>query len=73
RAVYGALSTWHRATEYVVRGADYFRKFMDGYYVQKPFDYAIYEADGTRPSGVSAERRERHVARPTWHWKGRAH
>ncbi|MEZ4790364.1 MAG: glycosyltransferase [Flavobacteriales bacterium] len=73
RAVYGALSTWHRATEYVVRGADYLRKFLDGYYSQKPFDYAIYEADGARPSGVSAERRVRHVARPTWHWKGRAH
>lgn len=73
RAVYGALSTWHRATEYFVRGADYARKIMDGYYSQKPFDYAIYDADSTRPDGVSTTRRSRHVAKPTWHWKGRAH
>ncbi|MCC6540884.1 MAG: glycosyltransferase [Flavobacteriales bacterium] len=73
RAVYGALSTWHRATEYAVRGADYFRKFMDGYYRQKPFDYAIYQADEQRPSGVSESRQVRYVAKPTWHWKGRAH
>jgi glycosyltransferase involved in cell wall biosynthesis len=73
RAVYGSLSTWHRATEYIVRGADYARKIMDGYYSQKPFDYAIYDADPTSPSGVSAVRRSRHVAKPTWHWKGRAH
>lgn len=73
RAVYGSLSTWHRATEYIVRGADYARKIMDGYYSQKPFDYAIYDADPTSPSGVSMVRRSRHVAKPTWHWKGRAH
>lgn len=73
RAVYGALSTWHRATEYVVRGADYARKIMDGYYAQKPFDYAIYDADVASPSGVAQQRRTRHVAKPTWHWKGRAH
>ncbi len=73
RAVYGSLSTWHRATEYIVRGADYARKIMDGYYSQKPFDYAIYDAAPTSPSGVSAVRRSRHVAKPTWHWKGRAH
>jgi len=73
RAVYGALSAWHRATEYFVRGADYARKFADGYYTQKPFDYAIYDADPTAPTGVKASRRMRHVAKPTWHWKGRAH
>lgn len=73
RAVYGALSPWHRATEYVVRGADYARKFLDGYYRQAPFDYAIYDVDETRADGVSASRRSRHVAKPTWHWKGRAH
>jgi hypothetical protein len=71
--VYGSLSTWHRAMEYIVRGADYARKIMDGYYSQRPFDYAIYDADPTSPSGVSAVRRSRHVAKPTWHWKGRAH
>jgi hypothetical protein len=73
RAVYGALSTWHRATEYFVRGADYARKFADGYYSQKPFDYAIYDADPNAPTGVKTPRRVRHVAKPTWHWKGRAH
>jgi len=73
RAVYGALSPWHRATEFFVRGADYSRKIIDGYYMQKPFDYAIYDADTTSPSGVSAQRRRRHVEKPTWHWKGRSH
>lgn len=73
RAVYGALSTWHRATEYFVRGMDYLRKILDGYYSQKPFDYAIYQADAERTSGVSVSRRQRHVAKPTWHWKGRVH
>ncbi len=73
RAVYGALSTWHRATEYFVRGADYGRKIMDGYYTQKPFDYAIFDADTSRSDGVSATRRTHHVAKPTWHWKGRSH
>lgn len=73
RSVYGALSPRHRATEHVVRGADYARKFMDGYYSQKPFDYAIYEPDPNAPSGVSTARRTYHVTRPTWRWKGRAH
>ena len=73
RAVYGALSPWHRATEYCVRGADYARKILDGYYTQKPFDYAIYGADASTPMGVTATRRTRHVADPTWHWKGRVH
>lgn len=73
RAVYGALSTWHRATEVFVRGADYARKLLDGYYSQPPFDYAIYDPDDTAPGGVSAARHTRHVAAPTWYWKGRAH
>lgn len=73
RAVYAALSPWHRATEYFVRGADYARKILDGYYTQRPFDYAIYEEDPATASGVSSARRTRHVAEPTWHWKGRAH
>ncbi len=71
RSVYGALSPWHRATEHLVRGADYARKFMDGYYRQEPFDYAVYDADPA--TGVSAQRRLHNVAKPTWHWKNRSH
>lgn len=73
RAVYGALSPFQRACEPVVRGADYLRKFLDGYYTQKPFDYAIYDADPSSPGGVSSARRIRHVAEPTFRWKGRKH
>ncbi len=73
RAVYGALSTFQRACEPLVRGADYLRKFLDGYYSQAPFDYAIYDPDATAPGGVSPTRRSRHVARPTFRWKGRKH
>lgn len=73
RAVYGALSPIQRACEPLVRGADYLRKFLDGYYSQAPFDYAIYDPDAAAPSGVSATRRTRHVAKPTFRWKGRKH
>lgn len=73
RAVYGSLSPFQRACEPLVRGADYLRKFLDGYYSQKPFDYAIYDTDPAALGGVSATRRSRHVAKPTFRWKGRKH
>lgn len=68
--VRAALSPFHRATAPLVRAGDYLRKFMDGYYFQKPYDYAIYDADPSVPSGVSAARRSHHVAEPTFIWKG---
>jgi len=73
RAVYGALTPLQRATEPIVRGADYLRKFLDGYYSQKPFDYAIFDLDPASSTGVAAKRRSRHVATPTFRWKGRKH
>lgn len=68
--VRAALSPIQRATAPVVRAGDYLRKFTDGYYFQKPYDYAIYDTDPSAPSGVSTSRRSHHVAKPTFIWKG---
>ena len=68
--VRAALSPVQRASAPLVRAGDYARKFADGYYFQKPYDYAIYDADPSADSGVSAKRRSHHVAKPTFIWKG---
>ncbi|MBL7963875.1 MAG: glycosyltransferase [Flavobacteriales bacterium] len=59
----------HLATP-IVRGVDYMRKALSGYYRQRPFDYVIYRPDPSTPLGVSHERRVFHVDRPTVIWKG---
>lgn len=56
----------------LVRAEEYLRKIRDGYYRQPPFDYAIYDADPAAATGVAGQRRTRHVAKPTFYWKGRA-
>lgn len=68
--VRASLSSVQRASAPLVRGTDYAKKFMDGYYFQKPYDYAIYDPDPNVDSGVSEARRSHHVAKPTFIWKG---
>jgi len=65
-----ALSPFQRASAPLVRANDYAKKILDGYYWQKAYDYAIFDPDSASPGGVSMQRRSRHVARPTFYWKG---
>ena len=68
--VRNALSPLQRTAAPLVRATDYAKKILDGYYWQKPYDYAIYDPDPASAGGVAQQRHSRHVARPTFYWKG---
>ncbi len=59
----------HLSTPFV-RASEYFRKFMDGYYRQVPFEYALYRPLPSSEDGVSPQRKVIHVSDPTFYWKG---
>jgi glycosyltransferase involved in cell wall biosynthesis len=67
RLLAAAAPAWARKLTLAIVWRHRFNRLISGAYRQKPFDYAIYTADGSNKRVVH------HVERPTFLWKARLH